>query len=56
MADRTWKAYERRIARLLGTRRIPVTGERTGADADTPLLAVQCKKRTRIPGYLLALA
>ena len=51
MSDRGWKAYERRIARLLGTQRIPVTGERAGADLETPLLAVQAKKRATVPGY-----
>ena len=52
MADRGWKAYERRVARLLGTQRIPVTGERAGADCRTAMFAVQIKKRATVPGYL----
>lgn len=52
MADTRWKAFERRCAQLLGTQRIPVTGERNGADAETPLFAIQFKKRACVPGYL----
>lgn len=52
MPNTQWKAYERRIARLLGTERIPVTGARNGADAETPLLALQFKKRATVPAYL----
>ncbi|HWP38985.1 MAG TPA: hypothetical protein VNL18_15670 [Gemmatimonadales bacterium] len=52
MADRSWKSYERRCAKLLGTRRIPVTGERHGADAETPLFAIQFKHRQAFPGYV----
>ena len=32
MADKAWKAFERRIAERVGGKRIPVTGERDGAD------------------------
>ena len=50
MADKSWKAFERRLARRVGGRRIPVTGERAGADVivdnDQPLLFA--------PGELLA--
>ncbi len=52
MPNATWKAFERRLARLLGTERIPVTGERAGADFETPLFAFQAKKRATVPGYL----
>ncbi len=52
MPNTTWKAFERRLARLLGTERIPVTGERAGADFETPLFAFQAKKRVTVPGYL----
>lgn len=54
MSDRTWKARERRLAKLLGTHRIPVTGERHGADCETSLFAYQIKARRTIPGYLAA--
>jgi hypothetical protein len=30
--SQAWKDYERRVAKSLGGRRIPVTGERDGAD------------------------
>jgi hypothetical protein len=45
MPDTTWKAAERAFARDLGTTRIPVTGERDGADAETPVFVVQVKHR-----------
>ncbi len=32
MSDKTWKAFECRLAHDVGTERIPVTGERDGAD------------------------
>ena len=32
MADKSWKAFERRLAARVGGARIPVTGERDGAD------------------------
>ena len=47
MPDRSWKAYERRIAKRCGTQRIPVTGERHGADARTELFVYQFKKRSK---------
>lgn len=52
MSDTRWKAFERRCAVLLGTRRIPVTGERAGADAETSLFCFQFKKRSIVPGYI----
>jgi len=52
VSDKGWKARERRIAKLLGTTRIPVTGERNGADAETELFAFQIKSRRTVPGYL----
>lgn len=52
MTDKSWKAFERRVATILGGRRNPVTGERAGADVETDRLAVQCKKGRRLPAYL----
>lgn len=52
MSDATWKKFERRMARSLGTRRIPVTGERAGADFETGRFAYQAKKGRRFPSYL----
>src|SRR2546426_10804591 len=52
MSDRAWKAFERRLARQLGTHRIPVTGERAGADFADGLFAYQAKLGRRCPAYL----
>jgi hypothetical protein len=52
MADRTWKRREREVANTLGGRRIPVTGERCGADVLTPRLAIQVKYGRRRPAFL----
>ena len=30
--DKSWKKFERRVAKRMGGRRIPVTGERAGVD------------------------
>ena len=52
MSDRSWKAFERRIAARHGGKRIPVTGERAGADCDCGMFAVQCKLGRGMPSYL----
>ncbi len=52
MTDRGWKQFERRLARALGTERIPVTGERDGADFENALFCYQAKKRQMFPGYV----
>jgi len=52
MVDRAWKRSERDHARDVGTERIPVTGERAGADFATPLFAYQLKVRRRMPQWL----
>ena len=52
MPDKTWKARERKAAARLGGQRIPVTGERDGADAETPLLCIQAKHGRNRPSYL----
>src|SRR2546428_12379068 len=54
MSDRAWKAFERRLARQLGTHRIPVTGERAGADFADGMFAYQAKLGRRCPAYLRA--
>ena len=56
MPERGWKKFERRVAALLGGWRIPVTGERDGADVATEMFVVQAKARGTSqppPGYLL---
>ncbi len=52
MTDREWKAFERRLARSLGTQRIPVRGERDGADFEDAMFAYQAKLGRRYPAYL----
>lgn len=52
MSDKSWKAFERRMAKDAGTERIPVTGERNGADARNSLFCFQFKLRRSLPGWL----
>ena len=52
MADKTWKAVEREIARRLGGQRMVCTGQAT-ADVITLSLAVEVKTRRRLPSWLL---
>ena len=52
MMDRAWKAFERRVAKRVGGKRIPVTGERDGADVDAGPFVYQCKLRRGLPSYL----
>ncbi len=52
MADKTWKAIERRFARAVGTQRIPVTGERHGSDFTDAIACYQIKARRSLPSWL----
>jgi hypothetical protein len=52
VSDTGWKQFERRCARALGLERIPVTGERDGADFRDGMFAYQAKKGRRFPSYL----
>lgn len=54
MPDKAWKATERRMARDVGTQRIPVTGERDGADYEDGIACYQLKVRRAIPSWLWA--
>jgi hypothetical protein len=45
MAERRWKRFERGLARDAGTERIPVTGERDGADFEDVMFVYQAKHR-----------
>jgi hypothetical protein len=47
-----WKSYELRLSRDFGTERIPVTGERHGADAETAMFKLQMKCRRALPIWL----
>ncbi len=50
-----WKACERRIAKLLGGRRIPVTGRQRGEtpDIEHETLSIEVKSRKSLPAWLL---
>ena len=50
--DKSWKAFERRIAERVGGKRIPCTGERDGADVDAGPFVYQAKLRRGLPSYL----
>jgi hypothetical protein len=55
MADKRWKQTERRIAALLGGRRVPVSGRGRGDEPDIvhPWLALEVKDRAALPLWLL---
>lgn len=55
MPDKRWKASERRIARLLGGERVPVSGRGRGDQPDVrhPWLSIECKDRKELPAWLL---
>ena len=50
-----WKACERRIAELLGGRRIPITGRQRGEtpDIEHEALSIEVKSRKSLPAWLL---
>lgn len=52
MSDKRWKAVERKVAAKVRGQRIPVTGERDGADVLSPMFAYQVKSRRRHPRWL----
>jgi hypothetical protein len=52
MTDRSWKSFERRLARDVGQQRIPVTGERAGADFEDGMFSYQAKLGRKMPAYL----
>ncbi len=51
---RDWKQAERRIASILGGRRIPVSGRGRGdaPDIDHPTLSIEVKARATFPAWL----
>jgi hypothetical protein len=55
-ARNTWKATERKIAAVLGGRRIPVTGRARGDTPDVahPWLAVEVKHWAQLPARVTA--
>jgi len=49
VTDKAWKAFERHLARDVETERIPVTGERDGADFEDGRHVYQVKLGRRLP-------
>jgi hypothetical protein len=49
-----WKQAERRVAELLGGRRVPVSGRARGdsPEVEHPTLAIEVKSCRRLPGWL----
>jgi hypothetical protein len=52
MSERGWKKAERMLAGDCGGNRIPVTGERNGADVKHPVFAFQLKVRKALPAWI----
>jgi len=56
MTDKAWKAFERRIAKSLGTERTPLSGgasHHTRSDTLHPELYVECKNAQRVNVFAL---
>lgn len=56
MADKTWKAVERRVAEMFGTDRTPLSGgssRHTRSDTLHPRLYIEIKHRARNPWITL---
>lgn len=55
MAEKTWKRVERKIAELIGGRRVPVTGRQRGdaPDIQHEWLSVECKHRQELPAWIM---
>ncbi|MGC9146120.1 MAG: hypothetical protein ACP5GS_08465 [Nitrososphaeria archaeon] len=54
MPDKTWKKVERRVAKMFGTERNPLSGRNsrhTMADVIHDSLYIEVKHRSRIPFY-----
>ena len=52
MPNKSWKTFERRVAKRVGGRRLPCTGEKDGVDVDARPFVYQCKLRRGLPSYL----
>lgn len=54
MADKAWKACERRVAKFIGGKRVPVTGRARGdaPDIEHPWLSVEVKYRQKVPDWI----
>lgn len=47
MADKAWKAFERRVSAFFGGVRCPVLGTDTKADVNHDTLFIECKQRQK---------
>ena len=49
-----WKACERRVAELLGGKRVPVSGRTRSdcPDVEHPTLSIECKSRKKLPIWI----
>lgn len=54
MSERAWKRSERRIAEVLGGRRVPVSGRGRGdaPDIEHPALSIEVKTRKSLPAWI----
>lgn len=54
MADKRWKAAERKVAARIGGARVPVSGRGRGDAPDIahPTLSPEVKTRKKLPGWL----
>ena len=54
MADKAWKACERRIAKYIGGERVPITGRARGSapDIDHAWLSIEVKYRKKLPDWM----
>ena len=54
MADKLWKAVERRIAKYLGGERVPITGRQRGSAPDIKheWLSIEVKQRDSLPAWV----
>lgn len=55
MSEKPWKRNERRIAGLMGGRRVPISGRGRGdvPDIDHADFSIECKERTTFPAWLV---
>lgn len=54
MTDKAWKATERKIASILGGRRVPITGRQRGdvPDVAHDWLAIEIKHKQKLPDWV----
>ena len=54
MADKAWKACERRVAKYIGGERVPITGRQRGdaPDIKHAWLSVEVKYRKKMPEWI----